>query len=139
MICSRVMPSIVVGLLMGIALPGSPVWAAECAGTTSDGVSYEGKIFEGEVRGNEESVPVLADLRTKKKEKLRRLTVRQGGDAIGFGVHPGASVSGLTTDVSKLKKGDWVRVCGPQSALAAPRWAYSIEVIEEPDRGVVEE
>lgn len=125
--------AMVLTLTVGAWLFAGAATAEDCSGNAADGSSYEGRLFEGEVKSNKKSAKVVVSLKPKKKEKMRQITIRQGGEAIPFGFHPQAIVSGLKDDPKKIKTGDWVRICGPRSAMATPRWAYSIEVFEKED------
>jgi len=126
----------VLTLTLGAWLFAGAAGAADCSGTGTDGTAFEGRTFEGEVKTNKKSAKVTVDLKTKKKEKMREITIRQGGDPVPFAFHPGAAVTGLKDDPDKINKGDWLRICGPRSALATPRWAYAIEVIPKQDSAV---
>jgi hypothetical protein len=127
---------LVLTLTLGAWLFAGTAGAEDCSGNGSDGSAYEGRVFEGEVKANKKNAKVTVDLKTKKKEKMREITIRQGGDPVPFAFHPGATVSGLKDDPNKIKKGDWLKICGPTSALATPRWAYAIEVVPKEESAV---
>lgn len=123
----------VVALSVGAWLFAGAATAADCSGQGADGSSYEGRSFEGEVKSNKKNAKVVVSLKPKKKEKMREITIRQGGEPIPFAAHPQAIVTGTKTDVGKITSGDWIRICGPNSAMATPRWAFAIEVFEKED------
>ncbi|MCP3983155.1 MAG: hypothetical protein GY723_02130 [bacterium] len=120
-------------LIVGSWLFAGLATAEDCSGSGADGTAFEGRLFEGEVKANKKKAKVVVNLKPKKKERMRQITIRQGGEPIPFAFHPQAIVSGLKKDVNKIKSGDWVRICGPRSAMATPRWAFSIEVFEKED------
>ena len=86
-----------------------------------------GRVFTGEVKSNRNKKVKEVD------KKLPEVVIRQGGDPVPFVAHEAAVVSGLKSEIGKVKKGDWVKICG--KGMARPRWAYAIEVIPEPDVG----
>lgn len=120
-------------LTLGAGLLAGAATAEDCSGKGADGTAYEGRLFSGEVKSNKKNAKVVVSLKPKKKEKMREITIRQGGEPIPFAYHPQAIVSGLKDDAKKIKSGDWLRICGPRSAMATPRWAYAIEVFEKED------
>lgn len=120
-------------LTLGAWLLAGAATAEDCSGAGADGTAYEGRLFSGQVKSNKKSARVVVSLKPKKKEKMREITIRQGGEPIPFAYHPQAIVTGLKNDVKKIRGGDWVRICGPRSAMATPRWAFAIEVFEKED------